>query len=587
MFLNISLTVLNTILTVINIMLGFGLGRLLVLYSKFGGKYANSIRWQQQGGYFNMLSAASRRRKVPWNVRAVMSMVFVATGLVAVSTVILTHFIVGVQHLGPSTIFKSISNQTIMMNQGANLPTWERILYFGDNVTDSILSMVKTATKVPEMRSDADYQVHLSEYKSRCDVVSFAYDGLSPITPPGSCMSLTVLLFSPAGIGRWPSIWHIRDDGTMNITMWGPTTVPVYEISSIARLTFGNKSSTIMDQSNTLMVMAYNTTSSPPSTVATKSWTPDGDMMITSMTTTRVYADIESLSDVLKYQFGGNELFSNILLSIQLSDFAPNATYGINFMEMRVVNRSGADIASCMTGTSRDMTTITVYCTYVNLKVIVASTSEAEDTNNFSPASDLGTIEDRQLTILSTLTTLKHFPNLALNSRLDTRGVTDNVAELFASLGFSMSMNWNSDNTMNVYFDQRTIFHGFEVPNWLVYTMGSFLVVLLALAFWTYTIEDEYTSSFFDLVHGALVLKLGKKIRPRLAPSSFKGGIQLENGRLIFEEDLVGGSEEEARYESTTNFGHRLMVPEWPKSDPPPLAQRPVRPPFTSNYNPG
>ncbi|KAG0247730.1 hypothetical protein BG011_001012 [Mortierella polycephala] len=502
MFFPISFKVLTAVLTVIHILLVFILSRVLMIYSKFGSKYANSIRWLQQEGYISMWFAALLSHRAPWRARLIMSLVLSVTVLVAFSGVILTHFATAVQQLGPPTIVQVTSNQSVQLTSSFYLPTWMKVIPYGDNITSAILSMVDTPANIPGTNSNVACQAHLSEYKSLCSAVRVFYDSTPVITPEESCMTLSMDIISGTKSGQWQDSVQARADGTVNVTSYGPTIEFTFEVSPLVQLAYGRVNSAIVDQRNAVLNFPPNSTSSPPSTVATKNWTPDGDMVILSMTTTRVFAGIESLHDTLKTQFGNNELFENIETSIQQSTFVSNATFNIMFSEIR------ASVGS----------------------------------------------------LLSTLTTIKHVSPPHNSPILNTEGITNDVADLFGRLGYSMTMSWNI-NRMIIFFDAQRIFNGYEVPDWLAYTLGIFLVLFLLAALWTFEFEDKYTSSFFDLVHSRFVLKLGNETQSRLCASSFKHGLQLGDDYVAFRGDLAEGTPEDERYDSSTNFGRHQIVP--------------------------
>ncbi|KAG0038668.1 hypothetical protein BGZ82_011247 [Podila clonocystis] len=479
-------------------------------------------------------------------------MVFSVTVLIALSGVILTHFTTAAQQLGSPTTIMALSNQSVQLTAMFYLPTWTRVVPYGDDVTATLLSMINSPDNIPGMSTNTVYQAHLSEYKNLCNVASvyIETDKSTPVfTPEESCMKLSLSIMSAAIVDNMSlDSVHVRADGTANMTYYGPTLAGVFEFSSMAMLNFGSTNFSLIDQSNLILVLPSNGTSSPPSTMATKNWTKDGVMTILSMTTTRIYAGIESLHDALEAQFGNNELFSNVETSIQQSKFTPNATYNILFAELRL-NGTMLEVASCMTGNLSFVSKLTIHCLHINLKAIVATSLQFNTSETWVYESSV-----------SSLATIKHVPYPRNPTLLDTEGITNKVADLFGKLGCSVVMNWRL-GVMVIYFDKQEIFNGFEVPTWLVYTLGPFLGILLIVALWTFKFEDKYTSSFLDLVHSVFVFKLETKTQSRLVSSNVKHGVQLGDGHLAFEEDSLVKVSEEQRYESTTILGCYQMVP--------------------------
>src|ERR1700759_3110267 len=63
MFLPWTIFVINIILSIFQFLLISALDAVLSVYSRFGGEYANPIRWIHQTGYVEMISSISNSRK--------------------------------------------------------------------------------------------------------------------------------------------------------------------------------------------------------------------------------------------------------------------------------------------------------------------------------------------------------------------------------------------------------------------------------------------------------------------------------------------------------------------------------------------
>ncbi|KAG0042081.1 hypothetical protein BGZ83_000921 [Gryganskiella cystojenkinii] len=574
MFFPISFRVLTAFLTLIQILLGFILSRLLVIYSKFGNKYANSIRWLQQGGYLSVLFAFIGSDTAPWFDRIMLFLVLSTMVLIALSGVILTNFTLATQQLGSPKLVKAISDQSVQLTTMFYLPSWTKTAFYGDNVTITLLSMINSPGNIPNMQNDSVYEVRQSDYHSLCDVatVLIQTDQPRPVFPPptDSCMTLTLLLGTVTLVDNMAlDSTFTRPDGTVSMTYYGSTVPLVFEFSSTVLLNYGNSSHLFIDQSNNQLLLPANGTSSPPTTIVTKNWSPEGYMAVLSMTTTRIYAGIDSLHDTLEHEFGSHEMFKNIETSIQQSTFTPNATFSVLFAELRL-DGTMVEIASCMTGNAIQMAKITINCFHVYLKAIVATSPQQTDLLAWPiPTS------------VDTLATVKHIPKPGNSThRLDTRAVTDEAADLFARLGKSVTMQWYLKK-MVIYFDQYEILNGFEVPDGLVYALCPFLCIFLLIALWTFKFEDKYTSSFLDLVHSLFVFKIEKETRSRLVTTDIEHGVQLRNGHLAFE---INSPVKDSEYESFNSSVALNRFPVSPKQTGPEAAYliRPTNSPSPS-----
>ena len=555
MFYNVTFQVLTIGLTVIQILLLFILGRMLAIYSKFGNKYANSIRWLHQSGYVSMLLASCWSVAVPWFDRLALLLVLALSALISLSGVILTHFTTATQQLGPPFTYEVLSNQTVTLSSMFYLPTWTRVISYGADIETTLDSIINSPDNIPNMSSEDVYNAYTSDFVNICTVhIVFALPYPTAIfEPEGNCMQVKTSLLSGAITEDWNSGWvEVRPDGTVNLTFHGPTLVGATELSHMATLSYNGTNIMILDQSNLVLTLPANGTSSPPSTVATKSWTKNGAMMVLSMTTTRIYAGIDNLHQSLTAEFGNNSLFNNVERSIQQSTFVTNETYNILFAEARM-NGTMFESAGCMSVHTIFFEKVTMNCYHVHLKVVVATVPEFERTQRTWLGNDM----------FSTLLSIKHVPQPGNSTLLDTEGITDKVADVLARLGCSAVMNWYNGSLM-MHFNRQKILNGYEVPNWLVWSFGSFLAFFFMVALWTLRFEGKYSSSFFDLVQSSLVLKLEKENVSRIGPSDFKKGIRLGNGRLAFEEnedEPLAKNPEDDQFSSSTHLTSYQMVP--------------------------
>lgn len=58
MFVEASFQALNTCLTIFQFILVLSVGRALMIYCRYGGAYASSIRWTHQGGFVDMFKSS-------------------------------------------------------------------------------------------------------------------------------------------------------------------------------------------------------------------------------------------------------------------------------------------------------------------------------------------------------------------------------------------------------------------------------------------------------------------------------------------------------------------------------------------------
>ncbi|KAF9369862.1 hypothetical protein CPC16_004131, partial [Podila verticillata] len=162
MFVETSFQALNACLAIFQLILVLSVGRVLMIYCRYGGAYASSIRWTHQGGFIDMFRSSVGSYAVPRKVRYTMAAVLVATLVANLSSIIMSRFIHQSQQLGKPNQVVVISNQYIPAGISQVLAAWTA--YARGNVADVLLSLVNSPSNIPSMKNNSIYNIHRSEY---------------------------------------------------------------------------------------------------------------------------------------------------------------------------------------------------------------------------------------------------------------------------------------------------------------------------------------------------------------------------------------------------------------------------------------
>ena len=170
MFLPWSVFILKIILALFQYLLTGAVGAILSLYSRFGGEYANSIRWSRHGGHLEMMkSLINSRRSIPNSAKLAMMMAIVASVSASLVDKWITNFISqSVRHREGNPVVESTSQFALVDSQDV-FQGWSTSIRYGANVTDSIASMINDTQNIPDAVPGRTYIPRPSEFEVACE----------------------------------------------------------------------------------------------------------------------------------------------------------------------------------------------------------------------------------------------------------------------------------------------------------------------------------------------------------------------------------------------------------------------------------
>ncbi|KAK5805699.1 hypothetical protein F5H01DRAFT_325636 [Linnemannia elongata] len=527
MFVETSFQALNACLTIFQSILVLSVGRVLMIYCRYGGAYASGIRWTHQGGFIDMFRSSVGSYAVPKKVRYTMAAVLVATLVANLSSIIMSRFIHQSQQLGTPYPAVALSDRYIPGSVSYALVEWTA--YARGNVADVLLSLANSPSNIPNMKNNSIYNIHRSGYDAGCKYMDISYNNTIVTPSPNSCMQLDVTAGSVAITEQWNTQPLNKGNGRGSISMDVKAGPPYAEISFSIFLKYGNITCGLVDYVGNLVHYATNGTTSAPITSATKCWTAAGEMMVLSMTTVRFSSGAGSVYRTATSLIGETAFFRETEQAMINATHA-NKTNTVGFMEY-MVDGPSVELAGCLRGLELLTNMPIAICSYNTVSVIVAKSRQF----NSTVSSLFGESLSRGLSI-TTIAAIKHLPTNHTLVPFDLRNASYLVADILASFGFSLIVDWVKGQVFIAY-DVNDILKGYDVPNTLIAVAGAILGICLFVSGWTLTFKPIYTDSLYNIIASRFVFHQ-EKPKPMLTTCTLDNDLELDGGKITYQKEL-------------------------------------------------
>lgn len=526
MFVEASFQVINACLAIFQLILVLSVGRVLMIYCRYGDAYASSIRWTHQGGFVDMFKSSVGSYAVPRKVRYTMAAVLAASLVANMSSIILSQFIHPSQQLGSSSPASVISDQFITKGHSYALAAWNA--YARGNVADVLLSLVDSPSNIPDMKNNSIYNIHRSEYDAGCRYMDILYNTTVVTHSPNSCMQLEVGVGSIAITEQWNTQHLNRGNGRGSISM-DVKAGPIYtELSLSIGLLYGNILCALIDMVGNTVNHATNRTTSAPITSATKCWTATGEMVVLSMTTVRFSSDAGSVDRTAKSLLGETVSFREIEQAMLNATHA-NSTTTMGYIEY-VVDGPSIETAGCLRGLMVGTDVPIAVCSYNTVSVIVAKSRQFNSTTS----SQFGQLLNGSA--VTTIAAIKHLPTNHTLVPFDIRNSSYVVADILASFGFSLIVHWARGQVLIIY-DVYDIRKGYNIPNALIAIAGTILGICLLVSGWTLTLQHIHTGSLYNIVTNRFVFRRDKP-KPMITTCNLDKDLELDGGKITYQKEL-------------------------------------------------
>lgn len=300
------------------------------------------------------------------------------------------------------------------------------------------------------------------------------------------------------------------------------------ELSASIALLYGNIICGLIDFVGNTVNHATNGTTSAPTTSATKCWTATGEMVVLSMTTVRFSSGVSSVDRTAKSLLGETVSFREIEQAMLNATHTSSSTT-VGYIEYAVDGNS-VETAGCLRGLAFGTNVPIAICSYNTAIVIVAKSRQFNSTKS----SQLG--QALNGSAITTIATIKHLPTNHTLAPFDIRNSSYLVADILASFGFSLIVNWTGGHVLIIY-DVYEVRKGYNVPNTLIALAGMISGICLLVSGWTLTFKPIHTDSLYNIVTNRFVFRRDKP-KPMLTTCNLDKDLELDGGKITYQKEL-------------------------------------------------
>ena len=160
----------NIILAVFQFLLVVALGAVLAIYSRFGGEYANSVRWTSQGGYIEMISSLYNSSHIlPTRVKLIMIATVFATLAASILDKGAARFISPSQRSTNATSTLIVAEQLALHAGGdPSFGGWTTYVAAGHSIVDAMEQMINSTRIIAAPVDGRSYLPGRTPYSIRC-----------------------------------------------------------------------------------------------------------------------------------------------------------------------------------------------------------------------------------------------------------------------------------------------------------------------------------------------------------------------------------------------------------------------------------
>ncbi|KAK3827777.1 MAG: hypothetical protein J3Q66DRAFT_321073 [Benniella sp.] len=532
-FLPISIFVLNVVLAIFRIILVSAVGACFVIYARYGGEYANSVRWIRSVGYLEMFQTlrSTKNKHVPGSVKRALVLGIIVTLAASLLDKGIAAFITPATRNGtPDRVVLNSTQPSIFGDIGYFLG-WKLSVPDKGNVTE-IMRKALISTALPDPKDGYDYNPVELDYNATCNNSGIRVGGT---VLRSACM--TVLPFPEDSFKTLFTTTNQADNRYLITLQKGAQ--PYLSLPLEWKFTYG----TAGDNEYCVVTEDYQKPLNsvgfavPLRTSTTKCFFFEREnVAVVAMTTARFSPNsVYNATEVQDYLAeGSNELLVAMDEAINKPSPAPgrpgqpqNGTTVGMWAVIRATNTT-IDFYACEYFDS------SFECVYA----VGSSILFHQPFENLKNATDNDLRERRRDRYM----TLEYFMSAYNVTPVDTdddvrwklrsvsiekmRNDTLAVADYMAQLGSSLHADFHNMK-LYVQYDIAKINSGFEVPFWVLVVAGILLVVsLLSWQMTNWLIGSPYNSSLYSVIRSRLSSRsntsISKIMRFRFEPLMFE-----------------------------------------------------------------
>ncbi|KAF9961316.1 hypothetical protein BGZ70_008323 [Mortierella alpina] len=498
------------------------------MYSRFGGRYANSIRWTRQGGYPEMLtSLCNSWKNLPMPTKVAMTLTIFASLAASVADKGAVYFITPAVRMGAAEPFVVKSPQFVQSGVQRTFSGWSSSYPYGADIVDAMKTMISVTADVPEAISGRVYTPRTSDYVITCDHFDLQFEmrevlASNLLLPNNGCTVVNYVSYGgfQAEFDRAKVVnvakgrWSIRVPATSNATVASVgTSWSIFVDRRICAL--GEPLTSVSEHVKSGLTAL-------PSTMVTKCVYPTGEISVLSASVVTFFVPTStSFRRVAATVFDGHDdLLQAMEVSINNTPATSNAT---QFTEL-TSHDSFIEALFCL---AYGRPAVSLRCRYHNINMLIIKQQGLDGPITkarggkpfpYPPSTSIAM-------------TIEHVPILHSGvpqpiSMSTLKNATFEAAHYMASLGHNFYADYDEEQ-LYVLFDTMDPHQGFTVPDWLLISIATIMAVCLCL--WgaiKVLLEARYTSSLYKVVATQLSLQTGMAapmlMRSRLEPFEFE-----------------------------------------------------------------
>ncbi|KAF9582512.1 hypothetical protein BGW38_000115 [Lunasporangiospora selenospora] len=500
MFLPWSVFVINAGLTAFQFLLMGALGALISIYSRYGGSYANSIRWIRQSGYVEMMSTFYNSvSRVPTSTTFVLLAVIIATiatSLVHNGASLFIHLSQEPHDVHTSLLNASLS-PTFLALGWRDYPLFSAVHYPGSEVSDVIMSTINNTNLIPDADPARKYIPKTFSYETECYQVTIGrmlewYTNMT--VPRDGCAILAVRIHGDYSFNTQKQKAALTIDGNRISIV-----VPIVRTASNSNempydisVNLGNGTLGYCQITDSELRYANNEgLSSWPRTTVSKCISKDGRILALAATAFRFHVqNISDFNNSVRQTLGiWTRPFEDMQLSINNGTLSNNTVV----THARLLGNQTL-LLVCHGDEGIEGATASV-CMYLIISSVFTSPQEwSESTKPFlEDTSDQGSVNYLRITHPTPL----GVDNGVRFSAASLQNASLIAAQTLTNLGQNFLISYHKER-LYVAYDSIALQPGFEVPIWLLVVVVGGMVISVALwvvTFWL--LPQEYTNSLY------------------------------------------------------------------------------------------
>ncbi|KAF9958232.1 hypothetical protein BGZ72_000695 [Mortierella alpina] len=519
MFLAWSLVTVNVLLAVFQFLLIGTIGAILAIYSRFGGDYANSIRWSRQGGYPEMLSSVYNSWIIlPRSTKIAISLTICASLSASLADKGAAYFIaVSDRQTNASYITVKTSQFLPFYNTVQEPSGWTFSIRHGADIADAMAKKINDTSNIPNAVPGRMYVPQTSEYESCNQLAVKTLDHEAPQLHLRSsgCMEVNFMIAMPFHLPLANATHLKRSKDRWSIIT---PTIPsqwLGEIPIMAALRSNASFIAFLMTMNDMTVTRImwmeleDGLTSFPETIVSKGLSPAGETFVLSVTTIPFSTStVQRFRNVSTAVFGNyNAMFEAMETSVNNATFRSTTNL---FIEVKLDSTS-VEMLACYTSPVPGL-----MCSYIIISTVVTKPQALNpiitEARQGRPLSQLqGVHFSVAMRIRHTIAAVDGTRQSISTSTI--KDATSAAAHYLASLGQNFYMDWDASQ-LYVIYDTTDTQGGLEIPSWLIWSIA--VIMIVCLCFWAateYFLDERYLSS----LQKNIALHLGTRL-PGTAP---------------------------------------------------------------------